>query len=43
MTLILAGSTDVPLVLLASRGVYGKLLRSGVRIFEWQGPVLHAK
>jgi cardiolipin synthase len=43
VTLILAGSTDVPLVLLATRGLYAKLLRSGIRIFEWQGRVLHAK
>jgi len=43
VTLILAGSTDVPIVLLGSRGLYGKLLRSGVRIFEWKGRVLHAK
>jgi cardiolipin synthase len=43
VTLILAGVTDVPLVLLATRGLYGKLLRSGVKIFEWQGRVLHAK
>ena len=43
VTLIIAGSTDVPLVLLASRGLYGKLLRSGVRVFEWKGRVLHAK
>lgn len=43
VTLILAGSTDVPLVLLATRGLYGKLLRSGVKVFEWKGRVLHAK
>jgi cardiolipin synthase len=40
---IIAGSTDVPLVLLATRGLYGKLLKSGVKIFEWEGRVLHAK
>jgi cardiolipin synthase A/B len=43
VSLILAGSTDVPLVLLASRGLYGKLLRSGVKVYEWKGRVLHAK
>ncbi len=43
VTLILAGSTDVPLVLLGSRGLYPKLIRSGVRVFEWKGRVLHAK
>jgi cardiolipin synthase len=40
---IIAGSTDVPLVLLATRGLYGKLLKSGVKLFEWKGRVLHAK
>ncbi|MBK7864624.1 MAG: cardiolipin synthase ClsB [Archangiaceae bacterium] len=43
VTLILAGTTDVPLVLLATRGLYAKLLRSGVKVYEWQGRVLHAK
>jgi cardiolipin synthase len=33
----------VPLVLFASRGLYGKLLRAGVKIYEWKGRVLHAK
>jgi cardiolipin synthase A/B len=40
---ITAGVTDVPLVLLATRGLYGKLLKSGVRVYEWKGRVLHAK
>lgn len=43
VTLILAGATDVPLVMLATRGLYPKLLRAGVRVFEWKGRVLHAK
>lgn len=41
--IIVAGSTDVPAVLLASRATYDRLLRAGVRIFEWRGRVLHAK
>lgn len=40
---MVAGTTDVTAVLLASRSIYGMLLRSGVRLFEWEGRVLHAK
>lgn len=43
VTLILAGSTDVPLVLLGTRGLYAKLVRAGVKVFEWKGRILHAK
>jgi phosphatidylserine/phosphatidylglycerophosphate/cardiolipin synthase-like enzyme len=35
--------TDHPAVRHAARRHYGKLLRHGVRIFEYQGRVLHAK
>jgi cardiolipin synthase len=38
-----AGRSDVPLVRLASQHLYGRLLRAGVRIFELDGRVLHAK
>jgi len=38
-----AGPSDVPIVRLASRHLYGRLLRSGVRIWELQGRMLHAK
>jgi cardiolipin synthase len=41
--IILAGTTDVPLVLYAVRAMYERFLRAGVRIFEWRGRVLHAK
>lgn len=41
--LMLPGVSDVPVVRWASRGVYARLLRKGVRIFEWRRPVLHAK
>jgi len=41
--LILAGTTDLPYVRYAAHSFYGPLLRSGVRIFEWYGRVLHAK
>ncbi len=40
---IVGGTTDVPAVRLASRGLYGRLLRAGIRVFEWRGRVLHAK
>lgn len=38
-----AGKSDVPAVNLASQHLYGRLLRSGVRVFEMQERVLHAK
>jgi cardiolipin synthase len=41
--LLVPANSDVGLLLQASRHQYGDLLRSGVRIFEYQGPVLHAK
>lgn len=41
--LILPGSSDVGLVFHAGRSHYDKLLRGGVRIFERQAALLHAK
>jgi len=41
--LLLPGVADVPVLQRAARGYYGDLLESGVRIFEYQGAVLHAK
>jgi phosphatidylserine/phosphatidylglycerophosphate/cardiolipin synthase-like enzyme len=38
-----AGRSDVPLVRQASQHLYGRLLRAGVRIFELESRVLHAK
>ena len=35
--------SDVSVILCASRHLYGELLESGVRIFEYQDAVLHAK
>jgi cardiolipin synthase len=43
VTLILPGRSDVLLARAASRSLYGRLLRAGVRIHEWTGTVLHAK
>jgi cardiolipin synthase len=40
---LLPGKSDVEVVRLASRAMYGKLMDAGVRIFEWTANVLHAK
>jgi cardiolipin synthase len=41
--LLVPGSSDLPLVRNLTRIGYRELLRSGVRIYEWDGPMLHAK
>jgi len=41
--LLLPGRSDVPLVRHAGHGYYAALLKRGVRIFEYQPAVLHAK
>lgn len=41
--LILAGKTDVSIAQTAARSIYGPLLKAGVRIWEYQPQVLHAK
>lgn len=41
--LLLSGNTDQPVVRSAGRSYYRTLLESGVRIFEYQPTVLHAK
>ncbi len=41
--LLLPGRTDVPIVRRAGHGYYGALLERGVRIFEYQDAILHAK
>ena len=41
--LLLAGRTDVPLAQSAARSLYGSLLKSGIRIWEYQPQVLHTK
>lgn len=41
--LLVPGTSDLPLVRNLTRIGYRDLLRSGVRIFEWEGPMLHAK
>jgi len=37
------GKSDLPRVQRLTRVDYYELLRAGVRIFEWRGPMLHAK
>ena len=41
--LLLPGRSDVPLVRHAGHGYYAALLKRGIRIFEYQPAVLHAK
>jgi cardiolipin synthase len=41
--LLVPGSTDVPLMQSLSRIGYRPLIESGVRVFEWNGSMLHAK
>lgn len=43
VAVIVAATTDVKLVLWGARGLYPKLLKNGVEVYEWQGRVLHAK
>jgi len=41
--LLVPGSSDIPVIQELSRAGYRALLEAGVRIFEWNGPMLHAK
>ena len=41
--LVPGASSDVPMMQAVSRAGYRALLDAGVRIFEWNGPMLHAK
>jgi cardiolipin synthase len=41
--LLVPSSSDVPLFRAISRASYRPLLEAGVRVFEWNGPMLHAK
>jgi len=41
--LLLPNATDIPLLKPLSRSGYRSLLESGVRVFEWNGTMLHAK
>ncbi len=41
--LLVPGSTDIPVFQSISRAGYYPLLDAGVRVFEWNGPMIHAK
>lgn len=41
--LLVPGATDVPLLRPLSRAGYRPLLEGGVRVFEWNGTMMHAK
>lgn len=41
--LLVPGSSDVPVVRAISTAGYRSLLESGIRVFEWNGSMLHAK
>lgn len=40
---LLPGESDVPAVQYASNRLYDWLMKRGVELYEWQGPVMHAK
>ncbi len=41
--LLVPGSTDIPILRAISRSGYYPLLEAGIRVFEWNGPMMHAK
>jgi cardiolipin synthase len=41
--LLVPGGTDIPILRPLSRAGYRPLLQAGVRVFEWNGPMMHAK
>lgn len=41
--LLVPGSSDIPMLRPLTRAGYRPLLEAGVRIFEWNGPMIHAK
>ena len=41
--LLVPGSSDIPVVRSLTRAGYRSLLEAGVRVFEWNGAMLHAK
>jgi len=41
--LLVPSSSDVPIVASMSRSGYRPLLKAGIRVFEWNGSMLHAK
>ena len=43
VVVILAAATDQSIVLWAARGLYARMLRAGIQVYEWEGRILHAK
>ena len=41
--ILVPGATDIPMVRALTRIGYRDLLNAGIRLFEWRGPMLHAK
>jgi len=41
--LLVPGASDLPVLRNLTRVGYRDLLRAGIRVFEWRGPMLHAK
>ena len=41
--LLVPGASDVPWVSHMSRAGYRSLMEAGIRVFEWNGPMVHAK
>ena len=41
--LLVPGATDLPVLRAISRSGYEPLLQAGIRVFEWNGPMMHAK
>jgi cardiolipin synthase A/B len=41
--LLVPSASDIPVVAALSRANYRALLEAGVRVFEWNGPMVHAK
>ena len=41
--LLVPGASDLPMLSRLSRAGYRALLEGGIRVFEWNGPMLHAK
>lgn len=41
--LLVPGNTDIPIFRAVSRAGFHSLLEAGVRVFEWNGPMMHAK
>lgn len=41
--LLVPGPSDIPVAKALSRAGYRSLLEAGIRVYEWNGPMLHAK